>query len=237
MENYDPDNLAIRSEEKNSEKSSEQNIKDNGQGKTTSNSTENTVTNYEVNKTLQHVISQVGNISKLTVAVVVDGAYKTVAGKGGTETGQYVPRTQDELDKINSIVRGAVGYDPSRNDLVEVLNVPFENKPEVIEKENFLTTVFTTQRLDTWFDYGLKILFVIIGLMIFFKAKKKLGAIWEKQRVENERIQTARENAIKREEVMPKISNEPQLSDHLKAIALEKPTEIAKVIKTMMVEN
>jgi flagellar M-ring protein FliF len=237
MENYDPDNLAIRSEEKNSEKSSEQNSKDGGTGKTVNNSTENTVTNYEVNKTVQHVISQMGNISKLSVAVVVDGAYKIISGKNGKETSQYSPRTQDELDKIGSIVRGAIGYDPSRNDVVEVMNIPFENKPEIEEKENFINTVFTTQKIDTWLDYGFKLLLIGAGLIFFLKAKKGLSKIWEKQRAESEKLMVEKENARRREEVLPKFNNEPQLVDHLRAIAGERPMEIAKVIKTMMVEN
>jgi flagellar M-ring protein FliF len=238
MENYDPDNLAIRSEERNTESSSEQNTKVDGKGKTVTNSNENNVTNYEVNKTVQHVISQMGNITKLSVAVVVDGNYKPVSGgaKDKEAAPQYVPRTQDELDKITSIVKGAVGYDAERNDVFEIANVAFENRPEIEEEPSFITTVFTTHRVEDWFDLGLKIALGLIALMIFMKMKKKFSEYMERQRIESQRQMAEKEIIRKREEIIPKVSTEPQLVDHLRAIANEKPTEIAKVIKTMMVE-
>ncbi len=185
MENYDPDNLAIRSEEKSQEKSSETNTNAEGSGKTTSNSSENTVTNYEVNKTVQHIVSQMGNISKLSVAVVVDGAYRTPVGGGGDAAPQYVPRTQEELNKITNIVKGAVGFDPLRNDIFEIANVAFENKPEIEEEPGFLTTVFSPNRVDDWLDIGLKVLLAAAALIFILKMKKALKGIWERQRTEN----------------------------------------------------
>ena len=238
MENYDPDNLAIRSEERSSESASESNTREDGKGKTVSNSSENTVTNYEVNKTVQHVISQMGNIGKLSIAVVVDGTYKTVAGGNAKEpTFQYAPRSQDELDKITSMIKGAVGFDAERSDVFEIANVAFENKPEIEEEPGFMTTVFTTQKLEDWFDLGLKIILAGIVLLILLKMKKKFSQFMEKQRVESQRLAAERELIRKREEFIPKVNNEPQLVDHMRAIASEKPTEIAKVIKTLMVES
>lgn len=238
MENYDPDNLAIRSEERNTETASEQNTKEDGKGKTVSNSTENSVTNYEVTKTIQHVVSQMGNISKLSVAVVVDGSYKAVPGaKEKDAVPQYAPRSQEELDKITSIVKGAVGYDAERNDVFEIANVAFENRPEIEEEPGFISTIFTTQKIDYWFDLALKIALGVIALMIFMKLKKRLSEYWERQRLESQRSMAEREIVRKREEIIPKVSTEPQLVDHLRVIANEKPTEIAKVIRTMMVES
>jgi flagellar M-ring protein FliF len=233
MENYDPDNLAIRSEERNTEKSSEANAKTDGPGKTTSNSTENTVTNYEVNKTVQHVVSQMGNITKLWVAVVVDGNYKTIMGDGGKETQQYTPRTQEELDKIASVVKGAVGFDDQRNDDLEIANVPFENKPEPEEKQGFFTGI----QVNNYTDYIWKGLLILAALFIFMRMKKKFGAFLEKQKIQSEEIAKKKEQSRGQNEMIPRLNGEPQLIDHLRAIANERPNEIARVVKTMMVEE
>lgn len=233
MENYDPDNLTIRSEERTQEKSSESNIKEGGNGKTTSNSVENVVTNYEVNKTVQHVISQMGNIKRLSVAMVVDGSYKAAPGEDGTQTQQYVPRSQEELDKFASIVKGAVGYNIDRNDIFEIANVAFDIKPEVEEKTGF----FDARRFDYLFEILPKIGLIFLAVFIFFKIRKKMNEIWERQRIEAQRAAAEREIIKKREEIVPKINTEPQLVDHLRAIANEKPMEIAKVVKTMMAEE
>ena len=232
MENYDPDNLAIRSEEHNTEKSSDTNTKPEATGKATSNSTENTVTNYEVNKTVQHVISQMGNVTKLWVAVVVDGNYKTITGSDGKETQQYTPRTQEDLDKIAGIVKGAVGFDEQRSDDIEIANIPFENKIEPEEKQGFFTGI----QVNDYTDYIWKGLLILVAFFIFMRVKKSFGAFLEKQRIQSEKAVKEKESRGQSEGI-PKLNGEPQLIDHLRAIASERPSEIARVVKTMMVEE
>lgn len=79
------------------------------------------VANYEISKTVRSVVREVGEVKKLSIAVLVDGNYTT------TEEGErvYQPRTQEELDKIADLVKSAVGYDASRGDMIEVTNMKF----------------------------------------------------------------------------------------------------------------
>lgn len=77
--------------------------------------------NYEITKTIKTQIQEAGTIKKLSVAVLVDGTYSEDA-KGNTV---YKPRTKDELDKLTTLVRSAVGYDEARGDKVEVVNLKF----------------------------------------------------------------------------------------------------------------
>lgn len=79
------------------------------------------VANYEISKTIRNVVREVGEVKKLSIAVLVDGNYTT------TEEGDriYEPRTQEELDKIADLVKSAVGYDASRGDMIEVTNMKF----------------------------------------------------------------------------------------------------------------
>lgn len=83
---------------------------------------ENRTTNYEINKEEQNIVSNVGAIDRLSVAVVVDGAYTT------TETGEqvFVPRSEEELKQIRQLVANAVGYDSARGDTIEVTSIAFD---------------------------------------------------------------------------------------------------------------
>jgi flagellar M-ring protein FliF len=78
-------------------------------------------TNYEISKTIRNVVREIGEVQKLSVAVLVDGTYST--DEEGTKT--YVPRTEEELDKIKDLVKSAVGYDEARGDSIEVINMQF----------------------------------------------------------------------------------------------------------------
>lgn len=78
-------------------------------------------TNYEISKTVRSMVREVGDIKKLSVAVLVDGNYVTDAE--GNKT--YQPRAQEELDRIADLVKSAIGYDEERGDVLEVVNMQF----------------------------------------------------------------------------------------------------------------
>lgn len=79
------------------------------------------VTNYEISKTVRNTVRETGEIKRLSVAVLVDGTYTTA--EDGTKT--YQPRSQEEIDRITTLVRSAIGYDEKRGDTVEVVNMQF----------------------------------------------------------------------------------------------------------------
>ncbi|HEX2752269.1 MAG TPA: flagellar basal-body MS-ring/collar protein FliF [Alphaproteobacteria bacterium] len=104
----------------------------NGVTGSSSNRTEE-VTNFEISKTTENVVRAGGQVERVSVAVVVDGRYEPDAsavkpegaGADWTAPRVYVPRSQEELDKIATLVKSAVGYDEMRGDTVEVLNMQF----------------------------------------------------------------------------------------------------------------
>lgn len=231
IENFDPDNPTIRSEERITETSSEKNSNPNNQGKTITNSNENVVTNYEINRTVQHVVNSVGNIEKLWVSIVVDGVYEEIEGEGGLRE-QYAPRSREELDQIASIVKGAVGFDSQRNDVLEIASLPFAR-----QEYDYSNSFFSNERIDEWLRIGGKLILFALAAFVFLKVRKRLAEFMKRQSVEAKRRAAQRETQRKREELMPKIQGEPQLADHLKEIAKQKPDEIARVVKTMMAEE
>jgi flagellar M-ring protein FliF len=99
---------------------------DSQQGRDAGFSKKDTTVNYEIGKMTRHIIEPVGEINRISVAVLVDGTYRQVETEDGTRQTKYFPRSSEELAKLEAIVRRAVNFDPERGDKVEVVNIPFE---------------------------------------------------------------------------------------------------------------
>jgi flagellar M-ring protein FliF len=80
------------------------------------------VTNYEVDKTVRVTKSATGNVKRLNAAVVVNNRSVTDA-KGKTT---QVPLTNDEIEKLTTLVRESIGFNKERGDSVKVINAPFK---------------------------------------------------------------------------------------------------------------
>jgi len=76
--------------------------------------------NYEISSTTEHRIVPFGSIEKLSVAVIVGGSF--TADSEGVKT--FVPRGKSELKGLQTLVRGAIGYDEDRGDTVELQSMP-----------------------------------------------------------------------------------------------------------------
>ncbi|WP_024554167.1 flagellar basal-body MS-ring/collar protein FliF [Franconibacter helveticus 513] len=74
-------------------------------------------TNYEVDRTIRHTKMNVGDIQRLSVAVVVN--YRQLAD------GKPLPLTADQLKQIEDLTREAMGYSEKRGDTLNVVNSPF----------------------------------------------------------------------------------------------------------------
>ncbi len=120
-------------------------------------SSSNTVTNYEINKTVKRTVLPVGKVTRISIAVMVDGKYQV--DEDGKST--YIPRTPEELETIKNIAKKIVGFDEKRGDTIEVANVPFDTshlEKELSEADKFKTTEF-------WMNIGS---YAAIGLLFLF---------------------------------------------------------------------
>lgn len=81
------------------------------------NSSRNETTNYEVDRTIRHTKMNVGDIQRLSVAVVVN--YKTLPD------GKPLPLTTDQMKQIEDLTREAMGFTEKRGDSLNVVNSPF----------------------------------------------------------------------------------------------------------------
>ncbi|MEO6842666.1 MAG: flagellar basal-body MS-ring/collar protein FliF [Bradyrhizobium sp.] len=83
--------------------------------------------NYEISHTTKTEVTEAGRVNRISVAVLVDGAY-TKNEKGELV---YQERSKDQLDRIATLVRSAIGFDQKRGDQVEVVNLKFAESPAV----------------------------------------------------------------------------------------------------------
>lgn len=85
-------------------------------------SREETTRNFELDRSISYTRRQQGTVRRLSVAVVVDDIASV-----NPETSEIVrtPWSDEELSRLTLLVRDAVGYDPSRGDSVSVINSPF----------------------------------------------------------------------------------------------------------------
>jgi flagellar M-ring protein FliF len=88
-------------------------------------------TNYEISKSVRTLIKDQPQIDRISLAVIVDGTASV--GPDGKQAWQ--PRSAEELDRIASLVKTAIGYDEKRGDHVEVASMRFVSEvtapPEV----------------------------------------------------------------------------------------------------------
>ncbi|MFM7295767.1 MAG: flagellar basal-body MS-ring/collar protein FliF [Planctomycetota bacterium] len=76
--------------------------------------------NYEVDHVSERRVATQGSVKRITVAVIIDGV---VRNEGGRAT--VIPRERVELDRLVTLVRGAIGANTTRGDVVTVESIPF----------------------------------------------------------------------------------------------------------------
>src|ERR1700759_3366145 len=83
--------------------------------------------NYEISRTTKTEVTEAGRVNRISVAVLVDGSYSK------NEKGDlvYTERSKEELDRIATLVRSAIGFEQKRGDQVEVVNLKFAEAPQI----------------------------------------------------------------------------------------------------------
>jgi len=86
--------------------------------------------NYELDRSVRHTKVAMGTISKIGVGVLINerpianGAKVEKNADGSTPSS--IPYTPEEIERLNQLVRGAVGFNETRGDVVTVVGTKFE---------------------------------------------------------------------------------------------------------------
>jgi flagellar M-ring protein FliF len=136
---FDPDGRVVRSTQTREENSATQANQgqvtvqnelpgnqngDNNAARELTKKTDETI-NYDISRTTETRVIEGGRVNRISVAVLVDGNY-TRNDKGETV---YQARSKDDLDRIATLVRSAIGYDQKRGDQLEIVNLRFAESP------------------------------------------------------------------------------------------------------------
>ena len=99
-----------------------------------------TTRNFEMDRTVRHVRNAMGGVQRVSVAVVINERPPLPpepVAEGAEGDGQPQPRPQpytpEELQRMQDLVRGVVGFDAQRGDLVTVVPARFEPPDAMIE--------------------------------------------------------------------------------------------------------
>ncbi len=87
-------------------------------------------TNFEISRTVRTLIREQPQIDRISLAVMVDGTQ--VTGSDGKSTWQ--PRSAEDIDRISTLVKGAIGFDEKRGDHVDVVTMRFIAEPVAAEE-------------------------------------------------------------------------------------------------------
>ncbi|XWJ89165.1 flagellar basal-body MS-ring/collar protein FliF [Phytobacter ursingii] len=199
------------------------------------NTTRNETANYEVDRTIRHTKMNVGDIERLSVAVVVN--YRTLAD-GKTEA-----LTADQLKQIEDLTREAMGYTEKRGDTLNVVNSPFNATDDVggqlpfWQQQSFIDQMLTAGR---W------LLVLIVAWLLWRKAvrpqlvrrQEEAKAIQEAQRARAE-IEESVEVRLSKDEQLQQRRNNQRLSaevmsQRIREMSDNDPRVVALVIRQWM---
>ncbi|UYY88466.1 flagellar basal-body MS-ring/collar protein FliF [Alcaligenes sp. SMD-FA] len=190
----------------------------------TGNARNDSTVNYEVDRTISHVKGPLGQLNRLSVAVVVN--YRD------TDKDKQ-PLDQAELDKISDLVKQAVGYSAERGDSLSVVNgqfneqgdidTPFWKNPEYRELAMELVKylVFAFILFMAW---RIVINPIIQGLI---QAKAVADARVERQKEESAREQAAEQRAAE-------MSRYEENLNTARTMAHDDPRAVAMVLRSWL---
>lgn len=260
QESFNPDLPAVRSEQSSEEQSQGSSqggipgaltnqppanatapVKANQQGTTTqqgSNRTSRRSTkNYELDKTISHTRNRAGAVKSLSVAVVLDNKLAAAGGTDKAKDEKRIPYTQQELERITSLVRETVGFNNLRGDSVNVINVPFtkieiESLPEEAIYEKAWVWDIVKQALG-----GIAVLFMIFGILK--PVMKNLAIRPPVQRIisnsgeELDEDQLSLNNA-ENQKKLAKAANHEERLQLAQSLASQEPKRVVQVVKNWM---
>lgn len=258
QENFNPDLPAVRSEQTFEDKSSGasaasgvpgalsnqppattgagQGQAASGDSKQPASSVRRITRNYELDKTISHTKYQTGVVRKISIAVVVDDNQK-VADDGTVER---TPRTEQELTRITSLVKEAVGFSVERGDSVNVLNASFAPPPtlEAPPEPKFFEKPWVWD-VAKQIAAGVGVLLLVFGVLrpLFRSLVEKAPDVANFPMVAQGRGEMAPmagggSGGQQMQAQLPGPNNYEQQLGSIKGIASQDPKRVAQVVKT-----
>lgn len=126
--------------------------------------------NFEISRKVTTLVRETGVVRRLSVAVLVDG---TVDAEG-----EYTPRTPEELQQYEALVKSAIGFDEERGDKVEVVNLPFA-PVDFEETEIVAPSLFGLTKADLFRVAEMLVLGIVAVLVLLLVVRPLISRAFE----------------------------------------------------------
>ena len=206
-------------------------------------------TNEEIGsrKTSEVVSPEMG---RRTVSVNIDGQWRkkkdergNMVIKDGRIEREYIPISDEELQKATKTVEDAIGYSALRNDSVSVLNIQFDRMAEFEKEDEAYFKAIQRQRIILISLAGLAVL-----LLIFIIYRVISREIERRKRLREEELlrqhQLEREKALwEQEQAGMEVSmsveemKRRELTENVINLAREHPEDVALLLRTWLMEE
>ena len=206
--------------------------------------------NNEVNS--RHILEEKSpEITRVTASVALDGVWRwqyndkgeVVLNSDGSIAREYVPLSPEELEKARDLVRHAVGFSPDRGDAVTVQHLPFDRTRAHEEEDAAFRRRKQIQMIVLYSLIGLASLLVIF--IVFRLISREME---RRRRLREEEL--ARQHQAMREAALRSAEEEGtdvemsveerarlELQEHAINLAREHPEDVARLIRTWLMEE
>ncbi|WP_333494665.1 flagellar basal-body MS-ring/collar protein FliF [Kluyvera sp. CHPC 1.251] len=199
------------------------------------NTQRNETSNYELDRTIMHTKKNVGDVQRLSVAVVVN--YRNLPD------GKPLPLTSDQMKQIEDLTREAMGFSTTRGDTLNVVNSPFNDTDESGGELPFWKQ---QSFIDQLLSAGRWLLVLIVAWLLWRKAiKPQLQrrealalAAAEQTKVKQETQQAVEVRLSKDEQTQQRRANQrlgaEVMSQRIREMSDNDPRVVALVIRQWM---
>ena len=217
-------------------------------------STQTGVTRNNVINTTQTSEKVAPQLGRRTIPVNVDGVWdikrdpKThnylIDENTGALAREYTPVPAEELSELTNYVRGAVGYDRNRGDLVTVTNIQFDRKAQFSAEDAAYFRKQQTRR--TVLLVLAAIALVLVGFIMFRVVSKDIERrrrlreeeLLRRQQAEREKaLWEAKDDANMQVTMSVEESRRAELQENAINLAKEHPEDVAMLIRTWLMEE
>ncbi|TNV23022.1 flagellar basal body M-ring protein FliF [Buttiauxella sp. B2] len=199
-----------------------------------SNTQRDETTNYEVDRTILHTKLNVGDVQRLSVAVVVN--YRQTDGKP-------LPLTTDQMKQIENLTREAMGYSDKRGDTLNVVNSPFSATEETSNELPFWKQQAFFEML---MSAGRWLVVLIVAWLLWRKVVRPL--VQRKEVVQQAEIEAQRQRVEEEDAVSVRLTKDEQqqqrkmnqrlsaevMSQRIREMSDNDPRVVALVIRQWM---
>jgi flagellar M-ring protein FliF len=166
---FDPEGSVVRSEQTSDEASRGQSNLEGGvpepafrgegvpgQGTLQETTRSSSTVNFEINREEQQIVLPIGELQRLSVAVIVDGRHELSPDGTGY---LFTPRSAEELQRIEQLVKNAVGFNADRGDSMQVSSISF-GEPALVPVPGLADIILSYAR-----QFGEPILIFLLALL------------------------------------------------------------------------